>query len=127
MCFLCLPFLIIIFEKFFRVQTDWIKIRPNVRSDLGPSYLQRLSADNTRKVGKKVNQHKHSFLLWDIVKPDATERVVSTIRVQTVWIQIRPDQTPGLIWVKHVCAKINSRWQLASISLLSFCGQRQTV
>ena len=52
-------------------QTDWIKIRPNFRPDLGPSYLQKLSAD-------------------DIVG-DASERVVSTIRVQTVWIQIRPD------------------------------------
>ena len=35
-------------------QTDWIKIKPNVRLDLGPSYLQKLSADETKIVGKEL-------------------------------------------------------------------------
>ena len=68
-----------------------IKIRPNVRSDLGPFYLQRLSADGTRIVSKKLTNINIVSFLWDIDKSVATEHVVSTIRVQTVWIQIRPD------------------------------------
>ena len=79
--FLCLPFLVIFFEKFFRVQTDWIKIRPNNRLDLGPSYLQRSSADDTRKVGKRLTNISIVSFLRDIVK-----HMVPTIRVQTVWI-----------------------------------------
>ena len=35
-------------------QTDWIEIRQKVRPDLGPSYLQKLSADNTKIVGKEL-------------------------------------------------------------------------
>ena len=115
------------FKSSIECKTDWTKIRLNVRPDLGPSYLQRLSVDKTKIVGKELTNMSIVSFLWDIDESDATECVVSTIKVQTVLIQIRPDLTSGLIWIKHVCAKINSRWQLTNTSLLSFGGDRQTV
>ena len=35
-------------------ETDRIKIRPNNRPDLGPYILQKLSADDTKKVSKEL-------------------------------------------------------------------------
>ena len=58
---------------------------------MGTSYLHRLSVDDTRIVGKELTTMSMVAFLWDIDKPDATECMVSTIRVQTVWIKIRPD------------------------------------
>ena len=79
-------------------QTDWIKIRPNVRPNLPicKDYQQ-----TTRIVGKKLTNISIVSFLWGIDKPDVTECVISTTRVQTVWIQTRPDLTSDLIWVKH--------------------------
>ena len=53
---------------------------------MGSSYLQRLSVDDTRIAGKELTNMTIVSFLWDIDKPYATERVVSTISVQTVWI-----------------------------------------
>ena len=80
--------LAIFFEKFFRVSNRLVK---DQAKHLGSSYLQRLSADDKRIAGKELTNMSVVSFLWDIDKPDATERVVSIIRVQTVWIQIRPD------------------------------------
>ena len=78
----------IFFEKFFRVSNRLVY---DQAKHLGSSYLQRFSADDKRIVGKELTNMSIVTFLRDIDKPDATERVVSTIRVQTVWIQIRPD------------------------------------
>ena len=74
-------FLVIFFPKnSLECQTDWIKIRSIVRQ----SYLQSISADDTKIVCKELTNMSIVSFLWGIDKPVATERVVSNTRVQTV-------------------------------------------
>ena len=75
--------------------SDPDQARKDVGPDLGPSYLQMLSADVTiRQRAKLIRNNGHT-----------SRKTLSRIRSewQTVWIQIRPDILSGLIWIQNVC------------------------
>ena len=75
--------------------SDPDQARQGVGPDLGPSYLQRLSADVTiRQRANLIRNNGHT-----------SRKTLSRIRSewQTVWIQIRPDILSGLIWIQNVC------------------------
>ena len=54
------------FEKIFQCQTVWIQIRTDilVGPDLGPNYLQRLSADNKGRRDNRYFDANSCFSLW---------------------------------------------------------------
>ena len=92
-CFLlsAVVFSVIFFEQFLRVVSNILgpdQAQFFAGPDLGPSYLQRPSAEDTRIVHKIAK-----------IRSDATECMVNTIKLQTVWIQIRANILSGFIWI----------------------------